>query len=244
MLSILQKEINTFFSSLIAYIVIGVFLAIMGLVMFVFPDTSLLNYRYATLDQLFQMAPTIFTFLIPALTMRSFAEEKQEGTIELLATKPISDLQIILGKYLANLLLVLFALLPTLLYYYTLYQLGSPEKGNLDSGAIMGSYFGLVFLAAVFVAIGLFSSSLTNNQIVAFVLGAFFCFLVHWGLYYFSNLPVFVGKSDDLIQQLGLEFHYASISRGIVDSRDVVYFLSVISVFIWLTLLNLERRKW
>ena len=243
MLSILQKEINTFFSSLIGYIVIGVFLVIMGLVMFVFPDTSLLNYQYATLDQLFQMAPTIFTFLIPALTMRSFAEEQQEGTIELLATKPISDLQIILGKYLANLLLVLFALLPTLLYYYTVYQLGSP-KGNLDSGAIMGSYVGLAFLAAVFVAIGLFASSLTNNQIVAFVLAAFLCFLVHWGFYYMSNLPLFIGKTDDLIQQLGLEYHYSSISRGVLDSRDLLYFLSVIALFIMLTLLNLERRKW
>lgn len=243
MLSILQKEINTFFSSLIGYIVIGVFLVLMGLVLFVFPDTSLINYRYASLDQLFQMAPNIFTFLIPALTMRSFAEEKQEGTIEFLATKPLSDLQIILGKYLANLLLVIFALLPTLLYYYTVYKLGSPE-GNLDSGATIGSYFGLVFLAAVFVAIGIFSSSLTNNQIVAFVLAAFLCFLVHWGFYYISNLPVFFGKSDDLVQQLGLEFHYNSISRGIVDSRDVIYFLSVIGLFIMLTLLNLERRKW
>lgn len=243
MLSILQKEINTFFSSLIGYIVIGVFLVLMGLVLFVFPDTSLLNYRYASLDQLFQMAPNIFTFLIPALTMRSFAEEKQEGTIEFLATKPLSDLQIILGKYLANLLLVVFALLPTLLYYYTVYKLGSPE-GNLDSGATIGSYFGLVFLAAVFVAIGIFSSSLTNNQIVAFVLAAFLCFLVHWGFYYISNLPVFFGKSDDVVQQLGLEFHYNSISRGIVDSRDVIYFLSVIGLFIMLTVLNLERRKW
>lgn len=243
MLSILQKEINTFFSSLIGYIVIGVFLVIVGLVLFVFPDTSLLNYRYASLDQLFQIAPNIFTFLIPALTMRSFAEEQQEGTIELLATKPLSDLQIILGKYLANLLLVVFALLPTLLYYLTVYQLGSPV-GNIDSGATMGSYFGLVFLAAVFVAIGVFASSLTSNQIVAFVLAAFLCFLAHWGFYYISNLPLFFGKTDDLIQQLGLEYHYASISRGIVDSRDVIYFLSVIGVFVMLTLLNLERRKW
>jgi len=243
MLSILQKEINTFFSSLIGYVVIGIFLVLMGLMMFVFPDTSLLNYHYATLDQLFQVAPNIFTFLIPALTMRSYAEEKQEGTIEFLTTKPLSDLQIILGKYLANLLLVVFALLPTLLYYYTVYKLGSPE-GNLDSGATIGSYFGLIFLAAVFVAIGIFASSLTDNQIVAFVLAAFLCFLVHWGFYYISNLPVFFGKSDDFIQQLGLEYHYTSISRGIVDSRDVIYFLSVIAGFIMLTLLNLERRKW
>lgn len=243
MVSIFLKEVNTFFSSLIGYIVIGVFLIALGLVLFVFPDTSLLQYDYATLDQLFDIAPMIFAFLIPAITMRSFAEEQQTGTIELLATKPVSDLSIVLGKFLACLTLVVFAILPTLLYYYTVYQLGSP-KGNLDSGAIMGSYLGLLFLGGAFVGIGVFASSLTNNQIVAFILATFLCFLIHWGFDLFSKLPVFVGKSDVLVQMLGIEYHYNSISRGIVDSRDVIYFLSVIAIFIMLTLTSLERRKW
>ncbi|HHM20718.1 MAG TPA: gliding motility-associated ABC transporter permease subunit GldF, partial [Bacteroidetes bacterium] len=183
MLTLFFKEINTFFSSLIGYIVVGVFLVILGLVMFVFPDTSLLNYNYATLDQLFDIAPMVFLFLIPALTMRSFSEEQQTGTIELLATKPLTDWQIVLGKYLANLTLVAFALLPTLLYFYTVHELGSP-KGNLDTGAIIGSYIGLFFLAGVFVAIGLFASSLTDNQVIAFLLAVFLCFIFYWGFYF------------------------------------------------------------
>ncbi len=243
MLSIFAKEVNSFFSSLIGYIVIAVFLIILGLVMFVFPDTSLLDYKFATLDQLFDIAPMIFLFIVPAITMRFFAEENQQGTIELLATKPVRELEIVLGKYLAALLLVVFALLPTLLYYYTLYQLGSP-KGNLDSGAILGSYIGLFFLAAVFAGIGIFASSLTNNQIVAFILATFLCFLLYYGFDYLSNLPVFVGRFDDLVQMIGIDYHYSSISRGVLDSRDLVYFLSVIAFFILLTLISLERRKW
>jgi len=211
--------------------------------MWVFPDYSLLNYNYASLDQLFEMAPIIFMFLIPALTMRSFAEENQTGTIELLATRPITDLAIVLGKYLACLALVLFALIPTLLYYYTVYQLGDPP-GNLDSGAIMGSYIGLLFLGGVFVAIGLFASAITDNQIVSFVLATFLCFFIYWGFFFLSNLPIFVGKVDDIVQMIGIDYHYRSISRGVIDTRDVIYFLSVIGVFIMLTLTALGRRKW
>lgn len=243
MFSIFKKEINTFFSSLIGYIVIGVFLVVLGLIMFVFPDTSLLDYKYATMEQLFGVAPMIFMFLIPAVTMRSFAEEHQAGTIELLATRPLHDIEIIMGKYLASLLLVLFAIVPTLLYYYTVYQLGSP-KGNLDSGAIAGSYFGLVFLAGAFVAIGIFASSITNNQIVSFILATFLCFFFYWGFDFLSRLPVFVGRMDDVVQMFGIDYHYASISRGVIDTRDLVYFLSVAGVFILLTLTALERRKW
>lgn len=243
MTSIYWKEINAFFSSLIGYIVIGVFLVVLGLVMFVFPDSSLLDFNYATLDQLFQVAPMIFLFLIPAITMRSLAEEQQTGTIELLVTRPLSDLALVSGKLLASLTLVVFALLPTLLYYYTVYQLGSP-KGNLDSGAIAGSYIGLVFLAAVFVSIGIFASSLASNQIVAFVLATFLCFLFYYGFDYFSRLPVFVGKIDDLVQMAGIDYHYESISRGLIDSRDIVYFLSLIALFVALTLVSLGRRKW
>lgn len=243
MISIFFKEVNSFFSSLIGYIVIGVFLVVLGLVMFVLPDFSILEYNYATLDQLFSIAPLIFAFLIPAITMRSFTEEQQSGTIELLATKPVSDLAIIMGKFLASLALVIFALIPTLLYYYTVYQLGAP-KGNLDAGAIAGSYLGLIFLAAAFAAIGIFASSLTNNQIVAFILATALCFLLYWGFFYFSKLPVFVGKSDDFVQMLGIDYHYNSISRGIIDTRDAIYFLSIIGIFIILTLTSLERRKW
>lgn len=243
MTSIFWKEINTFFSSLIGYIVIGVFLVIMGLVLFIFPDTSLLEYNYASLDQLFLMAPLVFMFLIPAVTMRSFAEEQQNGTIELLTTRPLSDLDIVLGKFFACLMLVVFALLPTLLYYLTVYQLGAPV-GNLDSGAITGSYVGLIFLAGIFVAIGIFASSLTSNQIVSFVLATFLCFILHYGFYYFSQLPVFFGRSDDIVQMLGIDYHYESISRGLVDTRDLVYFISVTALFLVMTVVSIGRRKW
>ncbi len=243
MLSIFIKEVNAFFSSLIGYIAVGVFLVILGLVLFVFPDTSILEYRYATLDQLFDIAPLIFMFLIPAITMRLFAEENQEGTIELLVTKPVKELSIIWGKYLAAMLVVAFSILPTLIYYYTIYQLGA-QKGNLDSGAILGSYIGLVFLAGCFVAIGLFASSISQNQIVAFVLATFLCFLLYYGFFFFSKLPVFVGKVDDIIQMIGIDYHYSSISRGVLDTRDLIYFISVIGLFIMLTLLSLEKRKW
>ena len=243
MLSIFRKEINLFFSSLIGYIVIGVFLVVLGLFLFVFPDTSLLNYGFATLDQLFSMAPNIFVFLIPAITMRTFAEEQQNGTIELLITRPISDWQIIFGKYLASLALVVFALLPTLIYYYTVYELGAP-RGNLDSGGIMGSYFGLLFLAAGFVAIGIFASSITRNQIVAFLAATALCFWFFWGFDYLSRLPVFVGQGDDIVQMMGMLYHYDSLSRGVLDSRDLIYFLSISGFFLFLSMLALERRKW
>lgn len=243
MLSIFQKEINAFFSSILGYIVIGVFLVIMGLVMWVFPESSILEYNYATLDQLFNVAPLIFMFLIPAITMRSFAEEQQNGTIELLSTKPVREMDIILGKFFANLLLLIFTLIPTLIYYYTVHELGSP-KGNLDSGAILGSYIGLVLLGSCFVAIGLFASSLTNNQIVSFILATFLCFFFYWVFDFISLLPVFVGKVDDVVQMLGIDYHYNSISRGVIDSRDVVYFISLVAVFLVMTQVSLERRKW
>lgn len=243
MLAILSKELGSFFSSLVGYIVIGVFLLVLGVILFVFPDTSLLDYQYATLDPLFSTAPLIFAFLIPAITMRSFAEEHMTGAMELLITKPLSDWQIVLGKYLACLLLVGFALLPTLLYYITVYQLGSP-KGNLDAGAIAGSYIGLFLLGACFTAIGLFASSLSQNQIVAFILASVLCFIFYWGFYYISNLPVFVGKTDDLIQKIGIDYHYTSISRGVLDSRDIIYFLSVMVLFLSLTKTALDKRNW
>ncbi len=231
MLSIFWKEINAFFSSLIAYLVVAVFLVLTGLFMWVFTDSSIIDYNYASMDPLFSLAPFIFLFLIPAITMRSFAEEKQRGTIEFLFTKPLSDYQIILGKYLANLCLVIFALLPTLLYFFSVYQLGSP-KGNLDIGAIIGSYIGLVFLAASFVAIGMFASAMTDNQIVAFIVGAFLCFLLFMAFGYLADMPVFIGNLDAAIEKLGIETHYNAMSKGAIDSRDVIYFLGLIVVFV------------
>ncbi len=243
MWSIFGKEISAFFSSLIGYVVVGLFLLVMGLVLFVWPQTSLLDSNYASLDQLFDMAPMIFTFLIPAITMRMFAEENQTGTIELLATRPLRDTDIVLGKFLAAFALAAIALLPTLLYYITVYQLGAP-KGNLDSGAIAGSYIGLLLLAAAFTAVGLLASALNNNQIVAFLSAAFLCFLLHWGFDLFSALPVFTGTWDALIQSLGMNAHYLSISRGVVDSRDVVYFASIVVVFLAFTAAAINRHKW
>jgi ABC-2 type transport system permease protein len=243
MLSIFRKEINTFFSSLIGYIVIGTFLLLMGLLVWLFPDFSILDSPYATLDTLFDLAPVIFMFLIPAVTMRTFAEENQSGTIELLVTRPLTDWAIVGGKFFACLTLVVFALVPTALYYVTVHQLGAPP-GNLDSGGILGSYIGLLFLAGAFVAIGIFASSLTNNQIVAFILATFLCFFIYLAFDFLSRLPIFFGKTDDLVQALGIQSHYDSISRGVVDTRDVVYFLSVIALFLAATVLALGRRKW
>ena len=243
MFSIYRKEINTFFSSLIGYMVIAVFLILTGLFMWVFTDTSILEYNYATLEQLFSIAPLVFLFLIPAITMSSFADEHQKGTIEFLSTKPLTDLQIVLGKFLANLTLVSFALAPTILYYYSVYQLGSPP-GNLDSGGILGSYIGLFFLAAVFVSIGMLASSLTNNQIVAFILGAFLCFFFHWAFTYLARIPIFGGTAEQILSKLGINYHYSSISKGVLDSRDVIYFISMIVVFTMATLTALSRKRW
>ncbi|MDX2135000.1 MAG: gliding motility-associated ABC transporter permease subunit GldF [Saprospiraceae bacterium] len=243
MFAIFLKEINAFFSSLIGYIVTGAFLVLMGLLTWFFPDFSVLDNNYANLDVLFDIAPMVFLFLIPAVTMRSFSEENQTGTLELLVTRPLTDWQIVTGKYLAALVLVVFALLPTVLYYITVYNLGAPP-GNLDSGGILGSYIGLLFLAGAFAAIGLFSSSLTNNQIVAFLMATFLCFTVYIAFDFLSRLPVFFGKTDGLVQSLGMQYHYDSLSRGVLDTRDVVYFLSVIAVFLAATVLALGRRKW
>lgn len=243
MLAIYKKELSSFFGSLIGYIVIAVFLVFTGLVMWVFVDTSVLEYSFASMDSLFYLAPTMFLFLIPAITMKTFAEESQRGTLELLFTEPISDTQIILGKFLANLTLVIFAILPTLLYFYSIYQLGAP-KGNIDSGAVFGSYLGLIFLSGVFVAIGLFSSALTNNQVIAFVIAIFLSFLLHWGFYYFSKSPVFWGVWDDFIAKFGIDYHYKSISKGLLDSRDVIYFVSVIAIFLVLTDFILKKKKY
>jgi len=242
MFSIYKKEINSFFSSLIGYIVAGVFLVFMGLLMWLFVDTSILEDNYATIDQLFSLAPMIFIFLVPAVTMKSFADEFKDGTYELLAVYPIQEWKIVLAKFLANGTLILIILLPTLVYVYSVYQLGSP-RGNLDLGAIAGSYFGLFLVALVFVSIGLFSSALTTNQIIAFALGSFLSFFLLWAFQFISTLPIFYGQFDDLVQKLGINYHYSSISRGVIDSRDVIYFLSVIIFLLFSCIVVLEKRK-
>jgi ABC-2 type transport system permease protein len=243
MFAIYRKELSVFLSSLIGFVVLFIFLALMGLLLWVVPEYSILDSNYASLDALFDLAPTIFMFLIPAITMRSLAEEIQTGTIELLVTKPLSDWQIVLGKFFATLTLVALVLLPTVVYYYSVYQLGL-NKGNLDSGGIMGSYIGLFCLAGVFCAIGVFASSLTANQIISFILATFLCFFFYSAFDLLSKLPVFFGKTDDIVQKFGIAHHYASISRGVVDTRDVVYFLSVAFLFLSGAVLAMSKRRW
>lgn len=243
MFAILKKEVQQFFSSLIGYIAMIVFLLVLGLFIWIFPDTNVLDFGYATLDSFFAIAPYVFIFLIPAITMRSFAEEISTGTIELLSTRPVTELQIILGKYFASLLLVFVSILPTLIYFYTVYQLASPV-GNVDTGGIWGSYFGLFFLGAVFVAVGIFCSAVTSNQIVAFIVGVFLCFFLYLAFGYISQFGIFVGKHDYLVESIGLSAHYDAMGKGVIDSRDVIYFLSFISLFILLTRTALSSRRW
>ena len=241
MLTILQKEFNAFLNSPVAYVVLGVFLIATGLFVWVFPDSSVLDYGYADLQTLFSLAPWIFLFLIPAITMRTFAEEKKAGTIELLLTRPLTDGQIIGGKYLACFLLALLALVPTLLYYYSVYKLGSPA-GNIDSAATVGSYLGLTLLAAVFAAIGVLASALTRDQIIAFLVAVVGCFMVYSG--FDSLAAVLEGSAAYYVSQLGIAAHYRDLSKGLVDSRDLVYFFSVIAVALQATRLALRSRNW
>jgi ABC-2 type transport system permease protein len=242
MWSILQKEINTFLSSLIAYITITVFLLAIGMFTWIVPEMNIFDNGYANLDTLFAMGPWVFIFLVSAITMRSFSEEKKTGTIELLTTRPLTDWDIILGKYLAGVVLVLFSLLPTLLYFYSIYQLGAP-KGNIDIGATWGSYMGLFFLASCFVAVGIFSSVVTSNQIVAFILSMFLCFFFFIVFDLFSDFRL-LGSLDRVIEYLSINTHYDSISRGVLDSRDVIYFLSFIALFLGFTKYIFSARKW
>lgn len=243
MRSIYWKEISSFLSGLTGSLVLIIFLMITGLFMWVFSNTSILNYNYASLGQLFTIAPLVFIFLIPAITMGSFADEKQLGTMEFLNTKPLTDFQIVMGKYLAALSLVGLALIPTILYLFSVIQLGSP-KGNIDIGAVMGSYIGLFFLASIFTSIGIFTSTLTSNQIVAFMIAAFMCFVFYWAFDFLSDLPIFYGKSDELVQYFGIEYHYSNISQGRIDSRDLVYFISLSGFFIWMSIISLTKRNW
>lgn len=243
MLTLFRKEILSFLNSLIGYVAIIVFLAINGLFLWVFPGAfNIVDYGYASLDNFFMLAPFVFLFLIPAITMRSFAEEKRAGTIEILITRPITDFQIILAKYLAGLTLVFFSLIPTLIYVISVYQLGLP-KGNLDFGGLWGSYIGLLFLASAFTAVGLFVSSITDNQIVAFISGLVISGFAYIGFELIADMAIF-GKASLFIKSLGMQEHFASMSRGVLDTRDIIYFISLIAVFLLLTKISLESRKW
>jgi ABC-2 type transport system permease protein len=239
MKQIFQKELTGFFGSLIAYIVMGVFLVTVGLFTWVFPEDSVLQYGYADLGIFFTVAPYVFIFLVPALTMRMLAEERKMGTLEVLLTRPISVWELVLGKYSAVLVVCILTLLPTGLYYLTLYQLGNP-RGNLDTSGILGSYFGLIFLGALFGAVGMWASSLTANQIVAFLVAAFLCFVLYAGLDSLAGL-ISTGSRHLQVKQLGALYHYEAMSLALLDSRDIIYFVSMSGLFLFFTVLRIKH---
>lgn len=244
MFSLLKREINSFLNSLIGYIVIIVFLLTISLFVWVFPDTqfNIPGSGYANIDPLFIITPWVYMFLVPAVTMRLFSEEKKSGTIELLLTRPLTELQVVMAKYLAGVVLVLFSLVPTLIFYVSVHQLGAPP-GNIDTGSMWGSYVGLLFLAAGFVSIGVFASSVSDNQVVAFIIAVFLSFFIYAG---FDSISELLGSGTiaNLVYLLGINAHYSSMSRGVIDTRDVIYFFSLVSFFIMLTRTVLESRKW
>ena len=240
MWSICKKDLHQFFSNLTGYIAIILFLLVNGIFLFVLKDSNLFDFGYATLDSFFELAPWILVFLVPAITMRSLSEEFKTGTFEILKTKPISNWQIVCGKYLSILMVLLFIIIPTFIYLLTIKNLSA--TGNIDGGGISGSYIGLFFLAAVFASISLCCSSFTNNAVVAFLVSAFVCLLLYFGFNALSKLPVFLGEADYYIEMMGIDFHYRSTSRGVLDSRDVLYYLSIISLFLLITLQNLRKR--
>ena len=246
MLTLYLKEIRSFLSSLIGYIAIGVFISLVGVFMWIIPSESggsnILDNGFANIDPLFFIAPWVYLFLIPAITMRSFSEEKKTGTIELLLTRPLTDLQLVFATYFAGFTLVMVSLLPTLIYFYSVYVLGAP-KGNIDTGGMWGSYIGLLFLGAGFVSIGIFASAIAENQVIAFIIALLLCFFCYIGFEFIAQSGLF-GKYDAFFKGLGLNDHYVSMSRGVIDTRDALYFISVIALFNLLTKLVLESRKW
>lgn len=236
------KEIRSFLSSIIGYIFILIYLISAGLFLWIIPEGwNLLEGTEADLIPFFNLSPIIFLILIPAITMRSIAEERRTGNIELLFTRPLSDLQILLAKYLAGVTLVIVSILPTLIYFFTMYQLGNPV-GTIDVGATLTSYLGLILLGSVFVAIGLFASSITSSQIVAFIVAMFMCWLIYDGFSQLGSFKLF-GSFDTVIQYIGISFHYDSIKRGVIDTRDIFYFLSVITLFIFAALTVIKSLK-
>nr|WP_315177062.1 gliding motility-associated ABC transporter permease subunit GldF [uncultured Flavobacterium sp.] len=240
MKSIVLREIKSFFGSPIGYLVIAIFLIINGLFLWVFEgDYNILNTGFADLTPFFTLAPWILIFLIPAVTMRSFSDEKKQGTLELLLTKPLSIWQIVNGKFLGALLLIVMAIIPTFIYVAVISNLGIPE-GNLDMGSTIGSYFGLLFLIAAYSAIGIFTSTLSDNQIVAFIVAVFLCFFFYFG---FEGLASVVPNVSSIIASLGMQDHFKSMSRGVLDTRDILYFTSITVVFLSFTVYNLKSFK-
>jgi len=243
MFALYLKEIRSFLSSLIGYIVIVVFLIVVGLFLWVFStDFNILDYGYANVDGLFIIAPFVFLFLVAAVTMRLFSEEQKSGTMELLFTRPLTDMQIISAKYLAGLTLIVFSIIPTIVYFVSVWYLGLPQ-GNIDIGGFWGSFIGLLLLGASFVSIGIFASSLTDNQVVSFVLAIVLSAFLYLGFEFVYSLEMF-GNFDLFIRSLGISAHYSAISKGVIDTRDLIYFASVIVLFLFLTKLSLARRKW
>jgi len=243
MFALYKKELSVFFSSLTGYIVIIVFLIASGLFMWIIPgQTNILDSGYSSIETFFVLSPWVFMFLIPAITMRSFADEISSGTIELLLTRPISDLSVVLAKYSAVLTISIMAIIPTFIYFISVYNLGNPV-GNIDIGGTWGSYIGLFLLAMVYTSIGIFSSLLTNNQIVAFILSFMLIFMFFYGIDALGT--VFSGtRTEYILQNFSINNHYKSISRGVVDTRDLVYFISLSVIFILMTKFKLQSRKW
>jgi ABC-2 type transport system permease protein len=240
MWSICKKELNQFFSNLTGYIAIILFLLINGVFLFVLQDSSIFEYGYASLEKFFELAPWVLLFLVPAITMRSLSDEFKAGTFEILKTKPLTQWQIVWGKYLSILLVLLFVIVPTFIYIITIKMLSA--TGSIDAGGIAGSYLGLFMLAAVFAAISLCCSSFTSNAVVAFLVSAFTCLILYFGFNAISKLPGLQGTADYYIEMLGIDFHYKSISRGVLDSRDLVYFLSIIFLALLITVKNLHKK--
>ena len=242
MKSILIKELNTFFASPIGYLVIGVYFIINGLFLWVFEgDFNILHAGFADLNSYFFLAPWIFIFLNSGITMRSFSDEINSGTIELLKTSPITNWQIVLGKYLGALVLVVITIIPTLIYAYTVYQLGNPI-GNLAIGTTVGSFLGLLFLASAYTSIGIFSSSLSKNQLVSFIISIFITFFLYYG---FEALAIYnlFGDLDYTIQNFGMSGHFNSIGKGVLDTRDLIYFFSITYLFLFLTKLRIQNEN-
>jgi ABC-2 type transport system permease protein len=236
------KEIKSFLSSIIGYIFILIYLIASGLFHWIISyNTNLLEGTEADLIPFFNLSPVIFLILIPAITMRSIAEERRTGTIELLFTRPISDLKILLAKYLAGVTLLIIALIPTFIYYISMYNLGSPV-GVIDGGATFTSYLGLILLGSTFVAIGIFASSLTSSQIVAFILSMFLCWVFYDGLKLLGSFNL-MGKFDFVVQYISLSYHYDAIKRGVIDTSDMVYFFSIIGLFIFAALTVIKTLK-
>jgi ABC-2 type transport system permease protein len=240
MLSICKKELRQFFSSLTGYIAIIVFLLVNGLTLFVLED-NILDYGYATLERFFSFAPWILLFLVSAITMRSLSDEFRTGTFEILLTRPLSSWQVVSGKFAGSLIVALIALIPTLVYYFTIDRLAA--NTGIDAGAAAGSYLGLFLLTAVFTSIGICVSSFTTNPVVSFIISLVACILFYYGFHALSRLPLFSENGMDYyIQMIGIDFHYQSISRGVIDTRDIIYFLSLVLFFLLITRENLGRR--